>query len=94
MFGFGKKNNNKLVNEQQFSEATHLDYTEAPQNNLQQTFAWKDQAPDRTQDLMQLIGQAIDIWSQRWGLEKLPSKVIFEQALSAMNALSKTKPFK
>lgn len=44
---------------------------------------------DMTQDLMRLIGTAIEDWSKMYNLENLPKKIVFQQALSAMNAMNK-----
>lgn len=44
---------------------------------------------DMTQDLMQLIGSAIEEWSRIYHLENLPKEIIFQQALAALNAMNK-----
>lgn len=44
---------------------------------------------DMAQDLMRLIGTAIEDWSNMYNLENLPKKIVFQQALSAMNAMNK-----
>ena len=44
---------------------------------------------DMTQDLMQLIGSAIEEWSKIYHLENLPKEIIFQQALAALNAMNK-----
>lgn len=41
---------------------------------------------DMAKDLMKLVGQAIDKWASHYGMEKLPKKIIFKQALGIMNA--------
>lgn len=40
---------------------------------------------DIARDLMILIGNSIDEWARRYGMEQLPRKIILEQALSIMN---------
>lgn len=37
--------------------------------------------------LMELIGYAIEEWSLEYHLENLPKKILFEQALEAMEAI-------
>lgn len=40
---------------------------------------------DLLADLMQQIGNAIDVWSRKHGLSNLPPDIVFEQALMALN---------
>jgi len=42
-----------------------------------------------TQDLMRLVGSAIDEWARLYGMENLPKKIIFQQALTILNAMNK-----
>ena len=37
--------------------------------------------------LIELIGLAIEEWSKEYNLEKLPKKILFEQALDAMRII-------
>lgn len=46
---------------------------------------------DSVADLFALISQAIEQWSKKYGMEDLPNEVIFEQALSFMNLVYKSK---
>lgn len=41
------------------------------------------------EDLIALVGQAIDEWAGIHHLENLPPKIIFQQALSILNAIDK-----
>ena len=45
---------------------------------------------DISQDLMHLVGKAIDEWAMRNGLNNLPRSIIFKQALAILNALNLT----
>jgi hypothetical protein len=45
---------------------------------------------DLASDLMSRVGAAIDDWSVAHGLEGMPRKVVFQQALSYLNALADT----
>jgi len=42
---------------------------------------------NKAERLMQLVGYAIDDWAKEFRLEKMPKKIIFEQALDAMRAM-------
>ena len=42
---------------------------------------------DITQDLMILIGQAIEIWAERHNMQNLPKDILFQQALASMNGI-------
>lgn len=53
----------------------------------------KNYNDDMTKDLMVLIGDAISVWAKKYGLEKMPTKVVFEQALAIMNAIYKTMDY-
>lgn len=44
---------------------------------------------DMTQDLMRLIGSAIEEWAKMYHLENLPKEIVFQQALAALNAMNK-----
>lgn len=44
--------------------------------------------------LMELISHAIDDWAVEYNMEKLPKKIIFEQALDAMRAIELALKFK
>ena len=39
------------------------------------------------QDLMRLVGSAIDEWANLYGMNNLPKKIIFQQALAILNAM-------
>ena len=39
------------------------------------------------QDLMRLVGAAIDEWAELYGMKNLPKKIIFQQALTILNAM-------
>lgn len=41
-----------------------------------------------TQDLMRLVGAAIDEWANLYGMNNLPKKIIFQQALTILNAMN------
>lgn len=41
-----------------------------------------------TQDLMILVGAAIDEWANLYGMNNLPKKIIFQQALTILNAMN------
>lgn len=43
---------------------------------------------NQADDLMRLIGMAIDLWISRYHMEHIPRKLIFQQALSMMNAMN------
>ncbi len=44
--------------------------------------------PDnKLQRLMELIGRAIEQWSEEYDMQKMPKKIIFEQALDAMKIM-------
>ncbi|WP_433377087.1 hypothetical protein ACQPZX_09080 [Actinoplanes sp. CA-142083] len=59
--------------------------TEAPREGRQ-----GDTDEDLAGDLMRRVGTAIDDWSAAHGLDGLPRKVVFQQALSYLNALADT----
>lgn len=40
------------------------------------------------QDLMRLVGDAIDKWANLYGMNNLPKKIIFQQALTILNAMN------
>ena len=42
-----------------------------------------------TQDLMRLVGSAIEEWARLYGMENLPKKIIFQQALTILNSMNK-----
>ncbi|WP_157421478.1 hypothetical protein [Agromyces sp. Leaf222] len=42
---------------------------------------------DPTQDLMTLIGQALDTWALRHGMENLPRDIVMEQAMPVMTQM-------
>jgi hypothetical protein len=44
---------------------------------------------DMAQDLMRLVGGAIDEWAKLYGMDNLPKKIIFQQALTILNAMNK-----
>lgn len=44
---------------------------------------------EKAQDLMRLVGQAIDEWANLYGMNNLPKKIIFQQALAILNAMNK-----
>ena len=51
--------------------------------------AGKSTASDKiTQDLMRLVGAAIDEWANLYGMNNLPKKIIFQQALTILNAMN------
>lgn len=39
-------------------------------------------------DLMRLVGAAIDEWANLYGMNNLPKKIIFQQALTILNAMN------
>ena len=43
---------------------------------------------NQADDLMRLIAMAIDLWVSRYHMEHVPRKLIFQQALSMMNAMN------
>lgn len=43
-------------------------------------------------DLMWLVGSAIDQWAARYGLQNMPRRIVFGQALSLMNAYGELLP--
>lgn len=57
-------------------------------NSKKQSFQLEEVAPtdDIMQDLMKNIENAINDWAVRYGLEDVPKNIIFEQALTVMNA--------
>lgn len=63
----------------------HTEKSASPLN----TSTANESSGDMTQDLMRLIGSAIEQWSNMYHLENLPKKIVFQQALSAMNAMNK-----
>lgn len=44
---------------------------------------------EMAQDLMRLVGDAIDEWANLYGMNNLPKKIIFQQALTILNAMNK-----
>lgn len=40
-----------------------------------------------SQDLMSLVGKAIDEWARLYHMENLPQKIVFQQALTILNAM-------
>lgn len=40
-----------------------------------------------SQDLMSLVGKAIDEWAKLYHMENLPRKIVFQQALTILNAM-------
>ena len=40
-----------------------------------------------SQDLMSLVGKAIDEWAKLYHMENLPQKIVFQQALTILNAI-------
>lgn len=44
---------------------------------------------DSAKDLMYMVGTSIEEWAKKYGMENLPKKVIFHQALSIMNSIEK-----
>ena len=42
-----------------------------------------------TQDLMRLVGSAIEEWARLYGMENLTKKIIFQQALTILNSMNK-----
>ncbi len=42
-----------------------------------------------TQDLMRLVGNAIEEWAKIYQMDNLPKKIIFQQALTILNAMNK-----
>lgn len=42
---------------------------------------------NKTARLMQLVGNAIEEWAEEFHLEKMPKKIIFEQALDALQVM-------
>lgn len=67
------------------SQNRHIEIDDLPLN----ISATNKFSGDMTQDLMRLIGTAIEDWSKIYNLENLPKKIVFQQALSAMNAMNK-----
>ena len=41
------------------------------------------------QDLMRLVGSAIEEWAKIYEMDKLPKKIVFQQALTILNAMNK-----
>lgn len=56
-----------------------------PHNNCDNAFDYDDSA----KDLMYMVGNSIEEWAKKYGMENLPKKVIFRQALSIMNSIQK-----
>ena len=48
-----------------------------------------DALSEMTQDLMRLVGSAIEEWARLYGMENLPKKIIFQQALTILNSMNK-----
>ena len=44
---------------------------------------------DMVKDLLMLVGQAIEVWADKYCLSDLPKHIIFNQALSIINTLRK-----
>ena len=42
---------------------------------------------NKTARLMELIGSAIEQWASEYHMERLPKKIVFEQALDAMRTI-------
>ena len=43
--------------------------------------------PSNVQDLMRLIGEAIEVWAKQNNMSNVPKDIIFGQALAAMNGM-------
>jgi hypothetical protein len=71
----------------QVPESYATDMTMSAQNRTKIV----DEQPksDMTNDLIHLMVQAIDQWAVRYHMENLPKDVVFEQALTIMNAFYK-----
>lgn len=44
---------------------------------------------DMVKDLLMFVGQAIEVWADKYCLSDLPKHIIFNQALSIINTLRK-----
>lgn len=53
-----------------------------------QTEMSPEESDKMTQDLMRLVGAAIDEWAELYGMKNLPKKIIFQQALTILNAMN------
>lgn len=78
--------NNKPISNTEYPPQIH--YTEKDVLPLKTSTA-TESSGDMTQDLMRLIGSAIEEWSKMYHLENLPKQIVFQQALSALNAMNK-----
>lgn len=44
---------------------------------------------DIAKDLMYMVGISIEEWAKKYNMEKLPKRIVFQQALSIMNSVKK-----
>lgn len=45
------------------------------------------EADEKTQRLMELIENALDVWAKEYHLERVPKRIIFEQAIDIMHVI-------
>ena len=79
MIFFHRKKEKSKMTELNENACEHISYTQA------EMIPTSDDK--MAQDLMRLVGSAIDEWANLYGMNNLPKKIIFQQALAILNAM-------
>jgi hypothetical protein len=58
-----------------------------PKNNYQSDSAFREQFDDKTLRMIELIGCALNQWTEEYQLENLPKRIVLGQAIDVMHAI-------
>ena len=91
-----RKNANLLSSVRKFAKVDPVNDLDAkPMNDtIREQYAYQSQSNniiveenDMAKDLMIMVGSTIEQWAQKYNMENLPKKIVFNQALAIMNAM-------